>query len=89
MQNPIIDDSTAVMPRTKDSAHQGEREGAMPQAYHVPITVKNGTKRVSCDGGHEGGGHPVVWLQLDAKGENTMQQAVCPYCSRQFIASTN
>lgn len=44
-----------------------------------PETVYVDKRRVSCDGGGGGLGHPVVWYSLD-DGE-----AECGYCDRKFI----
>jgi uncharacterized Zn-finger protein len=39
---------------------------------------------VSCDGTGLSGGHPRIFLKLGPS-----NQAVCPYCSRQFIFKTS
>lgn len=38
------------------------------------------TSVIACDGGNGGLGHPRVFLNLGHE-----RQAVCPYCSRQFV----
>jgi uncharacterized Zn-finger protein len=50
-----------------------------------PITVTE--KRVFCDGGVSLG-HPGVYLNIEANGQNS-GQAVCPYCSRTFVLDPN
>jgi len=40
---------------------------------------------ISCDGNADEGGHPRVFLHLDAK----THQVVCPYCSRTFKLDPN
>jgi uncharacterized Zn-finger protein len=47
----------------------------MPSAETVTVD----TSTVACDGGTELG-HPVVYLNLGAKGETE-----CPYCGRRFV----
>jgi uncharacterized Zn-finger protein len=42
-------------------------------------TITVDTPTVACDGGTELG-HPVVYLNLGAKGETE-----CPYCGRRFV----
>ena len=38
-----------------------------------------GPRRVRCNGGAQGSGHPAVYLSLNEEGF-----VVCPYCSRRF-----
>ncbi|MFM2300648.1 MAG: hypothetical protein RLZZ84_384 [Pseudomonadota bacterium] len=50
-----------------------------------PETVFTTSTRVSCDGAADlpGGaalGHPLVWLEIDARG-----YADCGYCDRRFV----
>lgn len=42
--------------------------------------IRVNAKRVACDGGGGGLGHPRVWLNL---GED--DQIECPYCSRLYV----
>jgi len=49
-------------------------------------TVSSGTSRVSCNGGGGALGHPQIWLNLSPAADQ-QAQAVCPYCSRRFIAA--
>jgi len=42
--------------------------------------IRTEDHRVSCDGGSGPLGHPLIYLEIGAGGE-----AVCPYCSRQFV----
>ena len=52
----------------------------MAKPFEV-ITVSE--KRVACDGGKGGLGHPRVFLTIaDDEGKVT-----CPYCSREFVYS--
>lgn len=37
-------------------------------------------QRVSCNGGGDVLGHPLVWLTLGSDGK-----VVCPYCSRTYV----
>ena len=46
--------------------------------YHEEI-IKVNKNTISCDGGADFG-HPIVYLNLDKKGE-----IVCPYCSKRYI----
>ncbi|WP_424811418.1 zinc-finger domain-containing protein [Roseococcus sp. YIM B11640] len=37
------------------------------------------TRKVGCDGGHEGPlGHPLVYLRIEG------EQVTCPYCSKTY-----
>ena len=50
------------------------------------ISVASHIVRVSCDGGGGALGHPQVWLNLQKEEDNAPAKAVCPYCSRLFVA---
>jgi len=56
--------------------------------YTDIIPVEAGRTQISCDGGGGASGHPQIWLTLiyDTKSNETL--AICPYCSRQFVAET-
>ena len=45
-----------------------------------PETEVVTTRRVACDGGGGGLGHPRVWLSLGENGE-----VECPYCDKRFV----
>ncbi|MBL4615815.1 MAG: zinc-finger domain-containing protein [Magnetovibrio sp.] len=49
----------------------------------APTTVM--TTTVACDGDQETGGHPRVYVKLDAD----THKAVCPYCSKTFVLDAN
>jgi len=49
----------------------------------APTTVTSTT--VACDGDSESGGHPRVYVKIDAK----TGKAVCPYCSKVFTLDPN
>jgi uncharacterized Zn-finger protein len=42
------------------------------EAFHVA------SKKVSCDGGKDGSGHPLVYLNMKN------DSVICPYCSKFF-----
>ena len=56
---------------------------AQPQAVNDTVTVT--TTTVACDGNKDTGGHPRVFLKLDAE----THEAHCPYCSRTFKLDPN
>ena len=45
-----------------------------------PEIIEVETTTVGCDGCDEPLGHPMVYLNLEAKGE-----VDCPYCGRHFV----
>ena len=55
---------------------------AEPQADEMIIATT--TDRVACNSGGGALGHPQVWLTLGTDGRVT-----CPYCSRQYVLSTD
>ncbi len=58
---------------------QGNTDTATPHIPPRPETPAYGHE-VFCDGGDEALGHPGVWMAL------VDGRAVCPYCSRLFVA---
>lgn len=55
---------------------------AEPQADEMIIATIS--DRVACNGGGGALGHPQVWLTLGTDG-----RVRCPYCSRQYVRSTD
>jgi len=52
-------------------------------APSAPETVTVTETRVACDGDGGALGHPRIYLEI----KPSVGEAVCPYCSRQFILS--
>jgi uncharacterized Zn-finger protein len=50
------------------------------------ISVASDTTRISCDGGGGALGHPQIWLNLKKQTPDGQAEAICPYCSRHFVA---
>ena len=50
---------------------------------YLSDTIIVETNTIACDGGIDFG-HPLVYLNLDKKGE-----IVCPYCSKKYIFKKN
>jgi len=48
-------------------------------------TITVSTTTVACDGDKETGGHPRVFVKLDAE----TKKATCPYCSKTFVLDPN
>ena len=56
---------------------------AATQSSDDVVTVMSDT--VACEGTADTGGHPRVFLKIDAESRET----VCPYCSRTFKLDPN
>jgi len=57
----------------------------MSQSVADQDTVLVTTTTVACDGTQDDGGHPRVFIKLDAH----THAATCPYCSRVFQLDPN
>ena len=53
---------------------------AVSDAIAPPETIEVETEIVSCDGGGGALGHPLVFLNMEGRG-----QVDCPYCDRRFV----
>ncbi len=51
-----------------------------PAANSAPEIIKVSSRRVKCDGGGGGLGHPVVYYDIGEK-----DYVVCGYCDRRFV----
>lgn len=60
-----------------------EKLGDEDSSSDLNVIVTNDL-RVACNGGGGSLGHPQVWLNI-----GTDSKVICPYCSREFVKSTD
>lgn len=61
--------------------HNNSQNNFLDKSLEV---VQVDSKKVSCEGGKGGLGHPLVYLNMGK--ENFV---ICPYCSKHFVISNN
>ncbi|MDC1383674.1 zinc-finger domain-containing protein [Candidatus Puniceispirillum sp.] len=71
--------SEGIMKSDQGNANRVDDNSYSP----LNVTVIN-DERVACNGGGGPLGHPQVWLNIGTEG-----RIVCPYCSREFVKSTD
>ncbi len=63
----------------EENKHPAKNE-SLPESLPAALpAAKAQARRVRCNGGVQGSGHPAVYLSLNDEGF-----VVCPYCSQRF-----